>query len=318
MVPICPSYYREFGGFVLSAAINKYAYISINQAFFPGFYLKYSVTEIAESRRAIRHPLIREALELHRMDGPLEIVSIADVPAGTGLGSSGSFLVGLLHALYAHKRQHVTAETLAREAVEVEMNRLNLPVGKQDHYIAAYGGLTCQEYQTDDSVVVTPLRMNEAAITDLRESLMLFFVGHTRSAPELLQEQKRRSEEGDAKMIEDLHFIKQLGLEIRGILKSGDVRRFGPLMDEHWKSKRSRSSGMSNKRIDELYEMALKCGARPAASWSAPARRQRFPAVPNQRLPAAAPRHGRRVASGKWTSASISMVRLCCCATECR
>ena len=255
-----PSYYREFGGFVLSAAINKYVYISINQAFFPGFYLKYSETEMAESREAIRHPLIREALQLHRMDGPLEIVSIADVPAGTGLGSSGSFLVGLLHALHAHKRQHVTAETLAREAVEIEMNRLNLPVGKQDHYIAAYGGLTCQEYQTDDSVVITPLRMNETALRELRDSLMLFFVGYTRSASDLLQDQKKKSEEGDAKMIENLHFVKQLGLEIKGILKSGDTRRFGPLMHEHWMRKRSRSDGMSNKRIDELYEVATKCG----------------------------------------------------------
>jgi len=255
-----PSYYREFGGFVLSAAINKYVYITINRAFFPGFHLKYSETEMAESREAIRHPLIREALQLHGMDGPLEIVSLADVPAGTGLGSSGSFLVGLLHALHAHKRQHVTAETLAREAVEIEMNRLNLPVGKQDHYIAAYGGLTCQEYQTDDSVVITPLRMNETALRELRDSLMLFFVGYTRAASDLLQDQKKKSEEGDARMIENLHFVKQLGLEIKGTLKSGDTRRFGPLMHEHWMRKRSRSDGMSNKRIDELYEVAMKCG----------------------------------------------------------
>ncbi len=251
-----PSYYREHGGFVLSAAINKYIYITINQTFFPGYFLKYSEHELAESIDAVRHPLIREALELHRMPGRLEIVSIADVPAGTGMGSSGAFLVGLLHALYAYKRQPVTAETLAREAVEIEMNRLSAPVGKQDQYIAAYGGISCQEYRPDESVAIAPLAIGEAAIRELRDSLMLFFVGYTRAAAELLGEQKERSERGDPAMIEGLHFAKRLGLEIRSLLEAGDVRRFGELMHDHWMRKRARSAAISNPRIDELYQLA--------------------------------------------------------------
>jgi D-glycero-alpha-D-manno-heptose-7-phosphate kinase len=216
--------------------------------------------ELAESLEAIRHPLIREALRVQNMPHRLEIVSIADVPAGTGMGSSGTFLVGLLHALHAYKRQPVTAETLAQEAFEIEMNRLGMPVGKQDHYIAAYGGLLCQEYRPDDGVAVTPLHMSEAALWELRDSLMLFFVGYTRAASELLEDQKRRSEQGDPKMLEGLHFVKQLGFEIRNSLEAGDVRHFGELMHEHWMRKRGRSAGMTNKRVDELYDLARERG----------------------------------------------------------
>lgn len=255
-----PSYYREFGGFVLSAAINKYVYITINRTFFPGYMLKYSEMELAESYEAIRHPLIREALRMHETPRRLEIVSIADVPAGTGMGSSGTFLVGLLHALHAYKRQPVTAETLAREAIDIEMNRLGNPVGKQDQYIAAYGGLLCQDYRPNDEVVIAPLRMSESALWELRDSLMLFFVGYTRAAADLLQDQKARSEKRDPEMLENLHFVKRLGLEIRDLLSAGDVSRFGALMHEHWMRKKSRSSGMTNSHIDDLYELARKHG----------------------------------------------------------
>jgi D-glycero-alpha-D-manno-heptose-7-phosphate kinase len=255
-----PSYYREFGGFVISAAINKYVYISINQTFFPGFLLKYSQTEHANSYGEIQHPLLREALRMHRMPSKIEIVSIADVPAGTGLGSSGSFLVGLVHALHAYKRQPVSAETLACEAIEIEMDRLAEPVGKQDQYIAAYGGLLCQEYRQDDSVIVTPLRMSESVVWELRDSLMLFFVGYTRNASELLTDQNQRSQRGDKEMFLGLHFTKQLGQEIKQALEAGDVVRFGEMMHEHWLRKRGRSAGMSNSRIDELYELARTRG----------------------------------------------------------
>lgn len=255
-----PSYYREFGGFVISAAINRYVYIAINRSFLPGYFLKYSDTEHAQTLNEIRHPLLREALMLHDAPCPLEIVSVADVPAGTGLGSSGAFLVGLIHALYAHKRQRVTAEMLAQEAVEIEMNRLNEPVGKQDQYVAAYGGLLCQEYRSDDSVKVTLLAVSETALRELRESLMLFFVGQTRSSSALLDDQRRRSEKRDRAMLESLHFVKQLGEEIRRVLEAGVIHEFGSLMHEHWLRKRSRSSGMTNDRVDELYELARARG----------------------------------------------------------
>jgi D-glycero-alpha-D-manno-heptose-7-phosphate kinase len=255
-----PSYYREFGGFVLSAAINKYIYISINRSFLPGYFLKYSEMEHVHSYEEIRHPLLREALKLHEVPSQLEIVSIADVPAGTGLGSSGAFLVGLTHALHAHARKRVTAEMLAREAVDIEMNRLREPVGKQDQYIAAYGGLLCQEYCSDDSVNVAVLKISDAALMELRDSLMLFFVGQTRSASILLDDQRVRSEKRDQTMLEGLHFIKQLGHEVQSVLEAGAIHEFGRLMHEHWLRKRSRSKGMTSDCIDHLYETARTRG----------------------------------------------------------
>ncbi|WP_251106531.1 galactokinase [Alloacidobacterium dinghuense] len=197
---------------------------------------------------------------LHQAPRPLEIVSIADVPAGTGLGSSGAFLVGLIHALYAYERKRTTAETLAREAVDIEMNRLKEPVGKQDQYVAAYGGLLCQEYKSDDSVSMTVLRVSETALKELRDSLMLFFVGQTRSASALLDDQRKRSEQREKDMLDGLHFVKQLGQEIRRVLEAGAVHELGLLMHQHWLRKRGRSKGMTNDRVDELYELARSRG----------------------------------------------------------
>lgn len=255
-----PSYYHEFGGFVISAAINKYVYVTVNRSFYPGYILKYSEMEKVQSRDQVRHRILKEVLAAYDVLGPIEIVSIADVPAGTGLGSSGSFLVGLIHALHAYRRNQVAPEALAREAVEIELNRLREPVGKQDQYIAAYGGLLCQEYHSDETVSVSSLKMSESAIHELRDSLMLIFVGTTRSASSILSEQKIKSEERDRKMLDGLHFVKQLGMEIRGVLEAGDIRRFGELMHEHWLSKRQRSNGICNSDIDDLYELGRSRG----------------------------------------------------------
>jgi D-glycero-alpha-D-manno-heptose-7-phosphate kinase len=255
-----PSYSREFGGFVLSAAITKYVYITVNRSFLPGYFLKYSEMEHAEKREEIRHPLMREALEMQRISAPLEVVSVADVPAGTGLGSSGAFGVGLMHALHAYKREPVCAEKLAREAIEIEMTRLAEPVGKQDQYIAAYGGLLCQEYGADGGVRVAPLQIDEHCVRELRDSLMLFFVGYTRNASELLADQKARSLAGDAAMLNGLHFTKELGRKIKSVLESGKITEFGSLMDAHWQRKRGRSAGMTNPRVDALYTLAREKG----------------------------------------------------------
>ena len=255
-----PSYYEDHGGFVISAAIDKYVYISVNKTFFPGYFVRYSEYEHAEVIAEIKHNLFREALAFHDIPGNVEIVSVADVPAGTGLGSSGTFLVGLLHALYAFKRQPVAAETLAREAVEIEMERLGEPVGKQDQYIAAHGGLLCQEYRQDGSVDLSPLQLREEVLLELRDSLMMFFAGKTRAAADLLQDQKKRSEQGDPEMIERLHEVKNLGREIKSVLESGDIYGFGELMHRHWLSKRGRSKGMSSDRIDKLYDLARDKG----------------------------------------------------------
>ena len=255
-----PSYYREFGGFVISAAIKRYVFIALSRAFFPGYFLKYSAIEHVLTRGEVRHPLIREALEMLDMPDHLDIASFADVPAGTGLGSSGSFVVGLLHALHVAKRERVTAQQLAEEAVEIEMVRLDEPVGKQDQYIAACGGLLVQDYRTDDSVGLSQLKISDAARAELKESLMLFFVGSTRAASALLGDQKVKLAKRDQAMVDSLHFNKQLGQEIGRLLEAGDIAGFGRLMHEHWLRKRCRSAGMSSERVDHLYAIGREKG----------------------------------------------------------
>ena len=191
----------------------------------------------------------------------IEIVSIADVPAGTGLGSSGSFTVGLLHALHAYGRTRIGAAELARMACEVEMNILGEPCGKQDQYIAALGGLMCQEFQPDGTVVMTPLKIADETLRDLDENLHLFFTGYSRTAHELLEDQKTRSEQGDAAMLDNLHFIKEQGMRIKDALEGGDTAAFAGLMHEHWMRKKVRSEAISSDRINGFYDHALGNGA---------------------------------------------------------
>ena len=174
-----PSFYAEYGGAVLSAAINRYIYISINQTFTDDYFLKYSELERVDRPEEIRHPILREVLIEHNVEPALEIVSTADIPAGTGLGSSGAFTVGLLKAIYSLRREHSTAGALAEEACMVEIDRLSRPVGKQDQYIAAYGGLTYFEIAKDGTVVVSPLAISNSTLHDLEERLLLFFTGYS-------------------------------------------------------------------------------------------------------------------------------------------
>jgi len=256
-----PSYYEQFGGFVISAAINKYIYITANRAFRDGYFLKYSKIENVESIDEIRHDIFRESLRLMGIDPRIDISSIADVPAGTGLGSSGSFTVGLLQALYAYRRLPVSTTELARLANDLEMNILGEPCGKQDHYIAAYGGIMCQEYLENGDVNMSPLGVSEDTLRGLREHLMLFFTGYSRTASELLEDQKTRSQSGDKGMLDNLHFIKDLGFRIKGILETGDLAGFADLMHEHWLHKRGRSANTSNDRIDTVYGIARENGA---------------------------------------------------------
>lgn len=258
-----PSYYRTEGpATVISAAINKYVYIAINRTFVEDYFIKYSDIERVERVDEIRHPLVREAIRSVGVDPGVEIVSIADIPSGTGLGSSGTFTVGLLRALYAYRRVHVTAGALAEEACDIEINRLAQPVGKQDQYIAAFGGLTCFDFHADDRVSVTPLAISNETLHDLESHLLMFFTGYSRSASSILSDQKVRSEAGDSSMMESLRVTHQLGLDIRKALEAGDAPRFGELMNEHWNYKRSRSSGMTNPQIDNWYQLALANGAR--------------------------------------------------------
>jgi D-glycero-alpha-D-manno-heptose-7-phosphate kinase len=256
-----PSYYEQFTGFVISAAINRYIYISINRTFTTDYFLKYSALERVDDIGAIKHPIIREALNLHQPGPGLEVVSLADIPAGTGLGSSGTFTVGLLRALYAFKREHVITHALAEEACRIELDLLRQPVGKQDQFVAAFGGINCFEFQPDGAVRVSPLAISNQTLHDLEEHLLMFFTGYSHEAGAMLSDQKTRSERGDRAMIENLHQIKQLGFQIREALERGDTRSYGNLMHEHWRMKKERSKGMSNERIDHWYDVAMANGA---------------------------------------------------------
>jgi len=256
-----PSYYERFGGFLVSAAIDKYIYVSINRTFTDDYFLKYSALERVKRIEEIQHPIIRESLQMHQIGPAIEIVSVADIPAGTGLGSSGAFTVGLLRALYAFKREHASAQRVAEEACRIEIDVLGRPVGKQDQYIAAFGGLTCFEFERNGEVRVSPLRIAEGVLRDLEEHLLMFFTGYSREADAVLTEQKQQSTRGDGSMLDNLHFVKELGQSIRTALEAGETVRFGELMHEHWLHKTRRSSRMSNERIDRCYRVGMDNGA---------------------------------------------------------
>ena len=257
-----PSYYERFGGFLISAAIDKYVYVSVMRPFVEGIYLKYSELERVKQIDEVRHPIIREALRMLDFKTPqVEITTLADIPAGTGLGSSGSFTTALLKALYSHRRWLITPSELARLACEIEIDRLKEPVGKQDQYIAAYGGITCFEFHPDDSVNAYPLPIRMDTLFELEDNLLLFFTGFSRKAGDILEDQNKRTQQDDEEMLENMHHTKDLGMRIRKVLEEGKTTEFGGLMHAHWAHKKSRSKGMSNPQIDEWYELGRKNGA---------------------------------------------------------
>jgi D-glycero-alpha-D-manno-heptose-7-phosphate kinase len=257
-----PSYYREHEGFLLSAAIDKYIYVSIHKPFKKGISLKYSEDEHVESIADIKHPIIREAISLLNIQNPqLEIISMADISAGTGLGSSGSFTTALVKALYAYQKRHVHQDELAEIACNIEIERLKEPIGKQDQYISAIGGITCFAFHKNDAVTSASLNINGQILNELEDNLLLFFTGFSRSASEILKDQDIKSKNNDNKMLDNLHYIKELGYKSKNALESGDLSLFGELMHEHWLNKKKRSGGMSNPDIDNWYNLAIKNGA---------------------------------------------------------
>ena len=257
-----PSYYSRHGGFLIAAAIDKYVYINVHRRFSEGFLLKYSQLEEAATIDEIKHPIIREALKLAGIqERNLEITSMADIPAGTGLGSSGSFTTALLKALHALKKNLVHPAELAEQACQIELEKLAEPIGKQDQYIAAYGGITCFRFMPDGRVEAFPLKISEETLFNLEDNLLLFFTGYSRSASKILKEQDDKSKKSDKAMIENLHFVKDLGLQSQRALESDDLHEFARLMDVHWQRKKERSEGMSNSDIDNWYEAAMANGA---------------------------------------------------------
>lgn len=257
-----PSYYANFGGFILSAAINKYVYIAVNRPAADDFIrVKYSRYEQVGSVDEVQHDLVRPALKLLGLSGSLEITSMADVPAGTGLGSSGAYAVALLTALHELKREKIPTQALAEQACHIEMELAGHPVGKHDHYLAALGGLSCLEIERDGHVKASLLDISVSTEEEFRDNVLLFYTGIVRSSTDILADQKKQTEEGNAEVLESLHRTKELGYRIRDVLAEGDIAQFGVLLDEHWQTKKRRSGRISDPRIDEWYDLAKRNGA---------------------------------------------------------
>jgi D-glycero-alpha-D-manno-heptose-7-phosphate kinase len=255
-----PSYYREHEGFLVAGAIDKYVYMMAHTVFQQRYRMKYSEFEEVDEATQIRHPLLREAIVRHWRGAPLEIASIADVPAGTGMGSSGAFTVALLKALALARRVSVTPQALAEQACEIEIDILGEPVGKQDQYVAAHGGICTYTFHKDDTVTVEPLELSEQTLGELRNNLLLFYTGAARSASGILADQVARTTDGDDKMLDNLHRIKEMGYQSAALLRSGDLFSYAELMHEHWQVKRLRSPGMTDEHIDDLYALARRSG----------------------------------------------------------
>jgi len=256
------SYYEEHEGFLIAAAIDKYVYVNVTKPFIEGIFLKYSQLENVKKVEEVQHPIIRETLGLLNLKAPqIELTALADIPSGTGLGSSGSFTTALLKALYAHERRHLHPNELAELACHVEIDLLKEPIGKQDQYIAAIGGINCFTFEKNNKVTSTPLNIDTETMHELEDNLLLFFTGYSRNASDILKDQKEKSKSNDVDMLANLHFVKDLGLRSKIALESGDLQAFGELMQEHWENKKRRSVGMSNSKIDEWYDIAMRNGA---------------------------------------------------------
>ena len=257
-----PSYYRKHSGFLIAAAIDKYVYITLHQTFVQELIVKYSRLERVGSVDEVQHPIIREALRLVEIQGPyLELTSMADIPAGTGLGSSGSFTTALLKALHTYKKNLMHPRDLAEQACHIELDLLGEPIGKQDQYIAAYGGLTCFQFLPNDQVEAWPLKIDTETLYNLEDNLLLFFTGYSRSASSILKEQDDKSKQRDQSMVDNLHFVKELGYQSKDALEGGDLRHFAELMNVHWEYKKQRSGTMSNDDINAWYDLAMANGA---------------------------------------------------------
>lgn len=255
-----PSYYRDHGGFTVSGAIDKYVYMLTHTVFQRRYRMKYSELEEVEQANEIRHPILRESLVRHWCGNPLEIASVADVPAGTGMGSSGAYTVCLLKGLAHARHTSIAPGDLAEAACEIEIDVLGEPVGKQDPYVAAHGGICAFTFKEDDTVDVEPLQLEDDVLRRLRDHLLLFYTGEARSASQMLSDQDERSKTGDEEMIANLDRTKEMGRQSCELLRQGDLEAYAELMHEHWENKRRRSAGMANGRIDRLYTIARRSG----------------------------------------------------------
>jgi len=255
------SYYSKYGGFLIAGAINKYCTILANRRFYDSIRLSYSQMEIKDNVADIEHRIFRTALRLLGIEKGIELHSTADVPAGCGLGTSSSFTVALLNALHTYNRDFVTQKQLAEEACHIEIDTLGEPIGKQDQYMAAFGGLTCLTFDKNGEVLVEPLRISPEALDQLEDNILLFFTGKERGATEILSEQDKMCKQNNQGMFDNLHQIKEIGLETRRYFERGEIDRLGELLHVHWEIKKKRSQKMSDSFVDECYEAARKNGA---------------------------------------------------------
>jgi len=255
------SYYSQYGGFLIAAGIDRYCTILVNRRFYNNIRLSYSEMEIVESVELIRHRIFKEALKMTGIQKNIEIHSSADVPSNSGLGSSSSFSVALMNALHAYKGEYIEKRKLAEEACHIEIDLLGEPIGKQDQYMAALGGITCLTFDKNGDVLVEPLHLDEEVVEELENNLLFFFSGKERRASDILAEQDDKSKQNDTMMLNNLHQIKDIGLKTRECLEKGDVDALGEFLHIHWQLKKNRSAKMSDPFIDECYEMARKKGA---------------------------------------------------------
>jgi D-glycero-alpha-D-manno-heptose-7-phosphate kinase len=257
-----PAYYSRHGGFIFAAGIDKYMFINVNRPIVDDLIrLKYSKSETVSNRDDLQHDLAREAIRMMGIENAIEVVSMADVPAGTGLGSSSCYTVGLLHALHTLKREYVSLQDLAEEACGLEIDVLKKPIGKQDQYMAAFGGLTVMDIEQDGSVHVHKAEVSQATIDDLNRNLLMFYTNTSRSADEILSEQSRGASGGNGNVVESMHHMKDLGYQILAAVECGNITEVGLLFDRHWQHKKRISKKMSNQRLDEIYEIAKESGA---------------------------------------------------------
>ena len=255
------SYYSKYGGFLIAGAINKYCTVLANRRFYDNIRLSYSQMEIKDRVADIEHRIFRAALELLSIEEGIELHSTADIPANCGLGTSSSFTVALLNALHTYRRDFVNQKQLAEEACHIEIDMLGEPIGKQDQYVAAFGGLTCLTFEKSGDALVEPLLISHEALDQLESNIVMFFTGKERRASDILSEQDEKSKQCDTEMIKNLHQIKEIGLETRKYLEKGEVDMLGELLHIHWEAKKKRSGRMSDPFIDECYEVARKNGA---------------------------------------------------------
>jgi D-glycero-alpha-D-manno-heptose-7-phosphate kinase len=257
-----PAYYSKHGGFIFAAAINKYMFISLNRPIVDCLVrVKYSKSETVNHRDELQHDIAKEAMRITGIERSLEIASMADVPAGTGLGSSSSYAVGLLSGLHAMKKEAVAMQELAEEACDLEINRLGKPIGKQDQYMAAFGGLRVLDIDKEGTVKVRNAQIEDSTLEELNRNLLMFYTNTSHSATRILSEQSQGAREDKKNVIESLHVIKEIGYKVLEAAESGNITDIGLLFDKHWKFKKNMSAVISNSRLDEVYEYALQNGA---------------------------------------------------------